>query len=85
MTIFVITDKLSVVCQTIKTRSGFKHVATMIWRGCEREQEKCCYLNRTWERYTYESVLYKLLNSKKSSLDEDEKKIFKNKIDNWDW
>jgi len=55
-------DKIySVVCESKNTRSGFKHVATLLYNGREIESVKICYLNRTWERYEYESVLNKIL------------------------
>ncbi len=40
---------------------------------------KINYLNRTWERFTYESVLHKLLD-KEDSLSETEKKLANKKI-----
>lgn len=57
---FRINDELEVICETKNTRNGFKHVATLLCRGNELESVKVCYLNRTWERYTYETVMQKL-------------------------
>jgi len=60
MKLFKINENVNIVCDSINTRSGFKHTATLFINGCERENTKICYLNRTWERFQYESVLKKL-------------------------
>jgi uncharacterized membrane protein YheB (UPF0754 family) len=64
MRIFTINDRLSVVCQSLPTRTAFKHVATLMINGSETAvTTKICYQNRTWERFTFESVLEKLLDN----------------------
>ena len=87
MKLFKITPKIEVVCQSENTRSGFRHVAHLIIDG-EQEDEtaKCCYLNRTWERYQFQSVLYKLVENSKI-LSEEEKKVCNEFIkgDHTDW
>ena len=45
MRIFKISKKIDIVCDTKKTRSGFKHVATLMVDGIERGTVKICYLN----------------------------------------
>ena len=65
METFKINDELEVVCDWKKTRNGFKHTASLMRSGRNIDEVKCCYLNRTWERYTYESVLQKLLGKTK--------------------
>lgn len=62
MRIFKLDENYSVVCQSEGTRSGFRHLATLICNGYERGKAKCTYLNRTWECYEFESVLIKLVN-----------------------
>lgn len=57
MQIFTYNDDLFVVCESGNTRHGFKHTATVIYKGCVCDIEKCFYYNRTWERFQYESVL----------------------------
>lgn len=69
MKIFKINDNIEVVCQSERTRYGFRHLATLIINGIEREKGKQCYYNRTWEHYEYQSVLYDVIA-----------KAFKNKI-----
>lgn len=78
MQVFKISKDLEVLCQSLGTRNGFKHEATLIRNGSGRDQVKICYLNRTWERYQYESVLQKLLE--KADLSEAEKRNFKKLI-----
>lgn len=82
MKIFKINDELSVICESKKTRNGFKHEATLMRSGYEEERVKICYLNRTWERYDFESVLEKLCD--KSSITDEERALFTERIKtNW--
>ena len=79
---FKISKELEAVCEWKKTRVAFKHEATLLRNGREVVDVKICYLNRTWERYTYESVLCKLLEKSKSFLQPDEIVKFKTAIVN---
>ena len=79
MTEFRVNDKISVICESQKTRSGFRHLATLLINGCECEKTKICYLNRTWERFEYESVLEKLVE-KAGMLTKEEKADFQEYI-----
>ncbi len=80
MTTFKINKNLEVVCEAKSTRNGFKHVATLLRDGREIDEVKCCYLNRTWECYEFESVLEKLAGSDR--LTDKEAKKFKKLIKN---
>jgi len=62
MKIFTINKEYSIVCDTKSTRSGFKHVAILCRNGYEIGSAKVCYLNRTWERFTYETVLRRIID-----------------------
>lgn len=62
MKIFNLDGVYNVVCNTADTRSGFKHQATLCRNGGSIATSKICYLNRTWERFTYESILNKIIN-----------------------
>lgn len=80
---FTINDELSVRCETQDTSYGFRHVAELLKNGWETTgYAKCTYYNRTWERYTYESVLEKLLSNSKKILSEAEQAAFKKTIEN---
>lgn len=80
MQVFNINESLSVVCEYQNTRNGFRHIATLTDNESDVESVECTYLNRTWERYEFESVLKKLLNDSKF-LSPEQKTIFKAKID----
>ena len=69
-----LSARVEVECQAKKTRNGFKHVATLLINGDERDKSEANYLNRTWESYEFQSVILKLLNKTKA-LDDVEKAI----------
>lgn len=52
---FMLKDgtELTIYCWTTDTRNGFCHTAEL-WGV----RSKISYLNRTWERFEYESVIY---------------------------
>jgi len=79
MKIFKLNNKYSVVCEAGNTRNGFKHTATLMRDGENIDSTKICYLNRTWEAYTYQSVLLQILD-KTTMLTDKEKRRFKNKV-----
>ena len=45
------------------TRNGFAHDTTLYIGGVEVGRATCHYLNRTWERYAYQTVMTKCVNS----------------------
>ena len=61
MRTFTLTKGYTVVCETKDTRNGFKHEAVLLKNGYSIGKEKCCYLNRTWESFTYETVLKEVI------------------------
>lgn len=63
MRIFNLDKTYTIVCNTAGTRNGFKHTATLCGNGYERAKAKINYLNRTWERFTHEDVLIKIVSS----------------------
>lgn len=83
---FRINEKIKIVCEWHKTRNAFKHTASLLVDGREVESTKICYLNRTWERFEYQSVAQKLVSDSKF-LSEEEKKICKDFLegDLTDW
>jgi hypothetical protein len=86
MQIFKINEEIQVVCESKPTRTAFKHVATLMKNGYQIDETKICYENRTWERYTFENVLQKLLDKTKALTEEEkaqfEKVINKDNTDN---
>jgi len=86
MTTFKIGRNVEVVCEFENTRSGFRHLATLIVDGSEAETTKACYQNRTWESYEYQSVLQSLCEktAKNGSLSKYHQAKFKRLIkNNW--
>ena len=81
MKTFKVNKNLEAVCQSEKTRYGFRHLATLIGDRREISKAKRCYYNRTWESYEFESVLETLLE-KSISLSEWDKRCFKAMIKN---
>jgi hypothetical protein len=57
---FRINDRLTIHCRSEKTRSGFRHLASLFENGLITIGAKVCYLNRTWERYEFQSVIQEL-------------------------
>jgi len=77
MRIFNLDSEYNVVCNSQRTRYGFRHVATLHKNGYEIARTKCCYYNRTWECFEFESVLQKIVND---NFDGTQKENFLNKI-----
>jgi hypothetical protein len=62
MRIFNLNKQYNIVCNWQNTKNGFKHVATLHKNGFSIYETKICYLNRTWERFEYESILIKTID-----------------------
>lgn len=65
MKAFTINDKYSIVCEFKNTRNGFKHEAHLLIYGEEVEKCKVCYINLTWEAWTYQTVVLDCINKSK--------------------
>jgi hypothetical protein len=76
MELFQINKKIAISCRSERTRYGFRHLATLLYKGQEVDTDKRCYYNRTWERYEFESVMYGLVE-KTNYLTDREKRICK--------
>jgi hypothetical protein len=63
MKIFKINEKLSIVCESQGTRYGFRHIARLMVNGIDNNMTaKCCYYNRTWESFEFQTVILNLLD-----------------------
>lgn len=62
-------NRYEVFCLSANTRNGFKHEVELQENGYTIARAKVCYLNRTWERYTYETAIHKAINA--AALDKD--------------
>jgi len=61
MKLFKLNNQYSITCESKGTRNGFKHTANLCRGSYSVYETKICYLNRTWERFEYESVLLKVV------------------------
>jgi tRNA A37 N6-isopentenylltransferase MiaA len=78
MKVFRVNKEIEIICDWKKTNYGFKHEARLMVNGMEHQRAKCCYYNRTWESFEYESVIQDLLH-KTSVLTKRQKTIFMKK------
>jgi hypothetical protein len=53
----------TVVCESEKTRYGFRHLARLLENGSQVNKTKACYYNRTWESYDFQSVIHAVINA----------------------
>lgn len=60
------------------TRNGFYHTTTLFENGYKIANHKCNYINRTWECYTYQTVMLcavgDLIDSRKAKITADYKR-----------
>ena len=66
---FRLNKDYSIICKSEGTHYGFRHIAVLFYNRNEIDRYKICYYNRTWERYTFESIIKELI-----------RKHFENKI-----
>lgn len=59
------------------TRSGFMHETELYIDGWAATAAKCHYINRTWERYSYQSVMLEAVHKLQQEETEREKRRFK--------
>lgn len=68
-----------IVNQSEYTRSGFTHESVLMYKNCEMNRAKLHYINRTWERYLYESSMYQVVWEQLESMYKKEVQIYKEK------
>lgn len=61
METYTINKDLKIEAWGYKTSRSWGHKARAIYQGREVASAKCVYQNRTWEEYTYQSVMKKLI------------------------
>lgn len=64
---FKVNDSILIECSTQDTSYGFRHVADVYIDGVYIDRAKCCYYNRTWEAWEYQSVLKAVADRKSLS------------------
>lgn len=63
--IFKVSDKLEIHCVSKGNKHGFTHRAVLWENEVKTLEAKSQYINRTWERFEFESVISKLLHRRK--------------------
>lgn len=58
---FKLNKQYTIYCRSENTRYGFRHLAELYQDGHKVSAAKCCYYNRTWESYEYQSVIHDLI------------------------
>lgn len=53
---------ITIILDTKGTRQGFKHEGLVFYKNYMEFKTACNYLNRTWEVFTYQSLLNKICN-----------------------
>jgi hypothetical protein len=76
---FKLNDRMQIIAKYEKTRSGFRHRATLMVDGRDVDEVTVHYLNRTWESYEYETAINKLID-KTSHISPERKQYFKDKL-----
>lgn len=64
--------------ESIGTRNGFKHVSELLINNVWSGKATCHYINRTWERYTFESSMCQCISGLIEARAKDFKTLFMN-------
>ena len=75
MDVFKLNEHTEVRCSCGSSRTGFAHNAYVYHKGNKVCEARINYYNRTWESYTFQSVLSKVLEKSELYTDEEIKKI----------
>jgi hypothetical protein len=84
---FEVNDVIRIDCLSERTRSGFRHLATLYYGGSVLAKAKVCYQNRTWEAYEFQSVLEEVARKTSKQLSDAENRLLAAYIaeDHTDW
>ena len=80
---FKVNKNYTIVAKYEKTRNAFRHIAVLYKDGVEVERTKIPYQNRTWESYTFQSVLQKLLDRTEVMTPKEKEKGMELAKNNW--
>lgn len=70
---FELDNQYRITCWTYETRYSWGHYAELYQNGSRIDDTKYTYYNRTWESYTYQSIIHGLID--KAKLPETYRKI----------
>jgi len=74
---FKIDKEYEILCDSESTRSGFRHIAILMQNDDEIFRTKVCYQNRTWESYTFQSVIFRLIEKTNEFSEAKKEKLMK--------
>lgn len=52
-------DKFTFICRSRSVSGGFRHLCVLLKNDSEIASESVRYYNRTWEAYTFQTVMLK--------------------------
>jgi len=58
---FILDEKYTIKCKYIKNAKGFIHKAVLFKNGNVVKTKISQYLNRSWERFEFETVILELI------------------------
>ena len=64
------------ICEFKATKNGFRHICRLS-NGRYGKNVECRYINRTWEKFEFESVILKSISEMECDIIENEKSCFK--------
>ena len=79
---FPLKNGYEIIAHWEKTRNGFRHIVVLMKDGDEVDRAKATYLNRTWERFDYESAIHKLLGQNPELMNEQQRKDYLDALSN---
>lgn len=80
---FKLSDRVTIDCETYETRYSWGHKAYLRINGYIEAYTKYVYYNRTWEAYTYQSILGGVLNKVSNKIvSKEDKKRYQEMIKN---
>ena len=83
MKTFEVNKDIKIEAEYYETRYSWGHKAYLYLNGEQVGYKKITYYNRTWERYTFESILYAIVESSKA-LSKEQKAEAVNYIKHYD-
>ena len=82
MTTFQLTKNIRIEAEGYSTRYSWGHKAYLYINEQEAGYKKITYYNRTWESYTYETILWSIVEDSKRFTNRQKKYLYK-VIKNW--
>lgn len=82
MTNFKVNPKISIKCENYQTKNSWGHKAKLYIDETEEYSTRIRYYNRTWEKFTYASILDKVFEANKNLFTKWDTRCFKAMLKN---